>query len=298
MTSASESCAVIGAGNLGAAVAERLLAEGHDITLCDREAAKLRRFEAMGATTTASAADCVAREQVLVLVATEAQLRAVAANLARSAGERRDAPFRRLAVMSTVPAQAVRDVAAMLEPVGVAVVDAPVSGGAARARAGMLTVMAGGSEEDLAALSPLLASLASNVFHCGALGAGQMTKIVNNILCHANTALTAEAFRLGMAQGLRPAAMARAMEVSTGRNWLTATPTLAAETFAHHTSDRGVYDAILSILQKDMVIAADLTGEQEAAFPMIEGLAALIAAVGDETYETWRKVAADLDDRH
>lgn len=289
-------CAVIGAGNLGAPVCERLLARGHDLTACDRDPEKLRALAAKGAKTTTAAGDCAGHDRVLVLVTTGPQLGAVADEIARTrAGRSHETPAGCLAVMSTVPARAVYHAAGTLAAVGMRVVDAPVSGGAQRALAGQLTVMAGGAAEDIEALAPVFASLATNVFHCGGIGAGQAVKIVNNILCHANTALTGEAFRLGMALGLRREDMARVMEVSSGRNWLTASPTLAAETLAHHTGDRAVYAGILSILRKDMAIAADLALEQDAAFPMIAGIAKLIDRLGDETWDNWRAVAGTQD---
>lgn len=290
MNTTPHTVAVIGIGSLGGAIAERLIAQGLNVTVCDLDQGRLAAMKAKGARTTTSAADCADCETVLIVVLSEPQVRSVVAALATRAGA---SPMKRVAVMSTVPPQAVPEVAAILRPLGVAVLDAPNSGGRPRVMEGRLTIMAGGAAADLEGFAPVFGQIADNVFHCGDLGAGQITKIVNNVVCHANSALTAEVLRLGMAHGLTPEAMAQAMEVSTGRNYLTGFPGGIRQSIARHVTDRAVFDGILAVLKKDTHIGADLAAEEGGPYPMIAGVAALIDALGEETFETWRKVGKD-----
>ncbi|MBF9032687.1 NAD-binding protein [Rhodobacterales bacterium HKCCE2091] len=282
-------CALIGAGNIGTPMAARLLDRGFDLTVCDRDPARRDALAAMGAATTPDAAECAAHDAVLVVVSTETQLRAVAGDIASARSG--PGPATRLAIMSTVPAGTVWEIATTLGGAGIAVVDAPVSGGADRAAAGELTIMAGGEAADIAALDPVFSALATNVIACGGVGAGQSVKIVNNILCHAIQPLMAEALRLGLGQGLSTKVMIRAMEVSTGRNWLTADPALPARLMAAQTADRATHDGIVGILRKDMAIARDLAHAGDGDYPMIAGVADLVDGLGDETWDTWRVIA-------
>lgn len=291
----SQTYALIGAGNLGTPVARRLLDNWFDLTVCDRDQTRLRPLAVKGAKTTTSVADCASHDVILSLVRTEAELSEVVEEIA--CNRPGNAPKGRLVVLGTVPAIVLQDAAKRLAPVSISVVDAPVSGGAARARAGELTIMVGGANADIAALNPVFATLANHVFHCGGVGAGQAVKIVNNVLCHGVSVLMGEAMRLGLSQGLDPEIIAQVMEVSTGRNWLSAQPGLAAEVLGAQSVDRATFDGILAILQKDMVIAAELSDDAPGAYPMIKGVSDLIGGLGDETFETWRAVAEAGNDK-
>lgn len=279
--------AVIGAGAMGGAIARRLIAQGMDLTVCDVDPARLADFAALGARTTLTPADCAEAETVLIVVATAAQLAAVVSGeggLSQRAGQ---APMKRVAVMSTVPVDALHATQAALLPSGVRVVDAPVSGGGDRALAGQMTVIAGGDAADLADLAPVFDLMASNVFHCGPVGAGQMTKIVNNVICHANVALTAEVMKLGQSHGLSAEAMRQVMEVSSGRNYLTNKPEGIAAFYAGLAPDKAAFDGILAVLKKDVNIARDLTDAAPMDYPAIRGVAEVITGLGDETFATW-----------
>jgi len=284
---------VIGVGSLGDPVARRLLATRHSVTVCDKAPGRMDGLARAGARTVFTAADCMDCEVILLLVATEDQVLDVVGGPGGILSALDGSALRRLAVMSTIRPEVPSRIAAMLQPTGIALVDAPVSGGGKRALDGTLTIMAAGSDDDIDGFVQVFDHLASNVFRCGQLGAGQAAKIVNNILCHANTTLTAEAFRLGLAQGLDARLMTRILETSTGRNFMTATPDGVSEAFRYQATDMLVFNAMLEILKKDLHIAEQLIAGQERHFPMITGVASLIEGLGAETYETWRKVGFD-----
>jgi 3-hydroxyisobutyrate dehydrogenase len=102
---------------------------------------------------------------------------------------------------------------------GIAVIDAPVSGGTGGAIAGTLTFMVGGSEADLERARPVLEKMGSNIFHAGAAGAGQTAKICNNMLLGILMIGTSEALSLGAANGLDPKVLSEIMRRSSGGNW-------------------------------------------------------------------------------
>jgi 3-hydroxyisobutyrate dehydrogenase len=121
---------------------------------------------------------------------------------------------------STIAAASARTVAAAAADRGVGCLDAPVSGGTAGAAAGTLTFMVGGSADDLERARPVLAKMGANIFHAGPAGAGQTTKICNNMLLAIQMIGTAEALALGVASGLDPKVLSEIMRRSSGGNWV------------------------------------------------------------------------------
>lgn len=103
---------------------------------------------------------------------------------------------------------------------GIAVLDAPVSGGTAGAAAGTLTFMVGGCKDDLARAEPLLRKMGQNITHAGDAGAGQAAKLCNNMLLGILMIGTSEALSLGESLGLDPAVLAGIMRTSSGGNWV------------------------------------------------------------------------------
>ncbi|MEM8768116.1 MAG: 3-hydroxyisobutyrate dehydrogenase [Pseudomonadota bacterium] len=120
---------------------------------------------------------------------------------------------------STIDPATARVVAGAAAERGLAMLDAPVSGGTAGAEAGTLTFIVGGDAEALARARPLLEVMGGKVYHAGAAGAGQIAKICNNMLLAIHMAGTAEAIALGTANGLDPAVLSEIMQQSSGGNW-------------------------------------------------------------------------------
>ena len=110
-------------------------------------------------------------------------------------------------------------VSAGAQAAGIDFIDAPVSGGTGGAIAGTLTFMVGGSDAQLARAQPLLEKMGANIFHAGAVGAGQTAKICNNMLLGILMVGTSEAIALGVANGLDPKVLSEIMRRSSGGNW-------------------------------------------------------------------------------
>ena len=220
----------VGLGAIGAPLARALLESGHRLVVHDVEASRAESLGS-GAQVAPSPRDVADRaEVVFVSLPTPAVVREVADTLAGG---------RALKVyvdLSTTGVAVAREVAEAFAAAGVAVVDAPVSGGVAGANARTLAVMAAGDEEALARVEPLLRTFGENVFHVGREpGQGQLAKVLNNLLSATAMAITSEALVLGSAAGLEPQTLLDVFNAGSGRNTATSTkfPThVLPETFA------------------------------------------------------------------
>jgi 3-hydroxyisobutyrate dehydrogenase len=131
------------------------------------------------------------------------------------------APAGRLCVdMSTIDPGASQRVAARLEERGLRFLDAPVSGGVGGATAGTLAIMVGGDAGDLEEARPALAAMGGNIIHVGAVGAGEVAKLCNNLISGAALIAVAEAFRIGEAFGVDPQILTSVIAKSSGATWV------------------------------------------------------------------------------
>lgn len=198
---AHASIAWIGLGAIGTPMARTAAAAGFPVTAFDLSPAA-REAVADVATTAASAREAAQEaDVVVVMVATPAQLDSVLTGEGGIAGVLADATT--LLIMSTVGPAAIEQTLTTLDGITSHVVDAPVSGGAARAATGDLLVMVGGAEADVAIVRPLLDALAANAPVVGTKpGDGQRFKIVNQLLCGVHIAAAGEALALADSMGL------------------------------------------------------------------------------------------------
>lgn len=191
----------IGLGAMGGPMALATARAGMRVTAYDVFPASL---EAVGPDVAAAASACEAArgaDVVAIMVATGPQLQSVlfgedgiASVLTKDSV---------LLIMATVGPKAIEEAAAGLEATGARIVDAPVSGGVARAKTGDLLMMVGGAQADVAAVQPLLDAMASNAPVVGSKpGDGQRFKIVNQLLCGVHIAAAGEALALADSMGL------------------------------------------------------------------------------------------------
>ena len=157
---------------------------------------------------------------------------------------------------------ATMDMAERLSKQGVVLVDAPVSGMEARAKSGELTIMYGGSPEVFDALTPALGAMGNNVLNMGAVGSGQLTKLVNQLLFNISCAAIAEILPMAAKLGLDPEKVTQVVTTGTGRSF-------AAEFFAPLALE-GVFDQgyPLKHAYKDMISAADISANRQIPLPM------------------------------
>jgi len=202
----------IGLGNQGAPIAHRIADAGLALAVWARRAQVLDAFSAKGAAAAASVADLgEACDHVGVCVLTDADVVEICRQLIPVMRQ-----GSRIAIHSTVLPQTCIALAAECAGRGVAVIDAPVSGGASRAEKGTLTVMCGGDEAVFTASLPVFQTFGQEIVLLGPIGAGQRAKIVNNALLAANIAMAHAALGAGEAMGLDRAALARTIRSSSG----------------------------------------------------------------------------------
>jgi 2-hydroxy-3-oxopropionate reductase len=213
MTFNRQRIAVIGVGIMGSAIARRLLECGHAVSVFDLDKAKVQVLQAQGAHAAPTAADAAAASDFVI---TSLNAAAVVERALFGENGVADAPAdaQRLVIdMSSIDPPSTRRIAQTLrERTGMGFVDAPLSGGAPKALLGQLTVMAGGSAEDVTRARAVMDSLCANYTHMGESGAGQTTKLVNQLLCAIGFQAVAEAVRIAEAGGVDasklPAALA------------------------------------------------------------------------------------------
>ena len=212
----SETIGFVGLGNMGAPMAGRLIDAGHALVVFDVNAKPLAALAARGARAAASAAEVASlTETVLTSLPTPDVVEAVALGAAGIAAGTR---VKRLIELSTCgPRVAVR-IGAELAGKSIALIDSPVSGGVAGARAGTLAVMAACERVEFDLVRPIL-EVIGRPFHVGTRpGLGQMMKLVNNLLSGAALAITSEAMLLGVKAGLDPDTMVAVINAGSGRN--------------------------------------------------------------------------------
>jgi len=208
----------IGLGNMGAPMARNLLKAGHSVRVFDVVADNVAKLAADGATVAVSARDAVARAQILItMLPSSPHVRAVYLGDEGVIGAA--VPGTTLIDSSTIDPQTAREVAAAAAARGLAMADAPVSGGTGGALAGTLTFMIGAAPDTFAAIKPVLAQMGKNIVHCGPAGTGQVAKICNNLLLGISMIGVAEAMNLGVSLGIDPKVLAGVINTSSGRCW-------------------------------------------------------------------------------
>lgn len=213
--------AFIGLGNMGGPMAMNLLKAGHTLSAFDLSADACKKFAADGLPIAKSAAETVADADVVVsMLPASAHVEGLFLGSAGKPGLLESIRSGTLVIdSSTIAAATSIKVAQAAAARGVAMIDAPVSGGTGGAIAGTLTFMVGGDAKDLERARPVLEKMGANIFHAGAAGAGQTAKICNNMLLGILMIGTSEALALGVANGLDPKVLSEIMRRSSGGNW-------------------------------------------------------------------------------
>lgn len=254
----------IGLGNMGEPMARNLLQAGYDVAVVPhRRREPADRLAAEGARVMNSPAEAaVGADFVVTMVPNLPQIEESVF------GERGFAkhakPGMVLINMSTVSPSGIQELAARLEPHGVSVCDAPVSGGPFRATDGTLTIMAGAAADVFAKAKPILDVLGENIFHTGELGTGQVAKLCNNMLGATLMAINSEVLTMGVKAGVDAQTLREIILKSTGANfqlehWMPKNVLL----------DQYEPGFALKLMYKDIGLARDMAKEQ--GVPMFIG---------------------------
>ena len=207
-----EPVGMVGTGNMGGRITRRMVNAGYAVLAIDAEAA---RIPACGATAAKDLAELAERCDVIMLSLPDSP---VIESVIRSPGglleHARDGQV--IVDLSTANPASTRDLHDELQGRGVRYLDAGISGGAAGAEKGTLTLMIGGDAAALAQVRPLLDTFSAHVHHMGGSGAGHVTKVLNNFLNGVTLAATAEVMVAGKKAGLDLAQLLEVINTSTG----------------------------------------------------------------------------------
>ncbi len=271
----------IGLGNMGRPMALNLLKQGFALVVHDIDPAKTAPLRERGAKIAESPEQVAsAADRTIVMVETTAQAEAVIT------GEhgiiRRAKPGHIVLCMSTIDPFVARRLAGELAARGVAMLDAPVSGGTVRAASGELSIIAGGDAATFEACRDVFKAIGTKLFHVGAVGQGLAMKLVNNMLIQVNRVAVAEALVMGVKAGLDPQMIYDVVRVSTGTShaFETGVPKILARDF----SPGGTVD----ITYKDQ--------ELETAFAKQLGVPLLLANVTQQLYQMARAAGLNKED--
>jgi 3-hydroxyisobutyrate dehydrogenase len=208
--------AFIGVGNMGGGMALNLVKAGHAVAAFDLSVDALARVAAGGAVAAASAVAAATGADAVITMLPAGQHVRAAYEGELFAAARPDAILIDCSTIDVATAKALGEGAAER---GLAMVDAPVSGGTAAADAGTLTFMAGGPAAAFDAARPILEKMGKAVIHAGGPGMGQAAKIANNMILGATMIATAEAFVLAEKLGLDAQTFFDIASKASGQSW-------------------------------------------------------------------------------
>ena len=271
---------VIGVGILGRPVAEELLAGGFEVIVRDVDPTAVRGLPEQGATVAASAAEVGERcAVVLVLVQTEDQCRQVVDEVVAAA-----TPSTTVAVMATITPEVVEELAATAAAAGVDLVDAPFAGqGVDSVRSHSMSVLAGGPEEVVERLRPIVEPQLGRLVPAGPLGAGAAVKLAHNVMVYLGYLSVVEAVELARAAGVTDGLVA---EVTRASGTLSSQSEVFLEIYERRRLDRGTeaesatFRTYAALLDKDLRHAVELGAAHGVDLPA----ARLMSTRGAATY--------------
>ena len=206
----TQTITLIGAGAMGGAIGARLVATGAALRVFDLDPVKVAALVDLGAVSAPSAAEAARGSTAVILSLNAAHIVRAAVFGAGGVAEGA-APGTLVIDMSSIDPVATKALAAEASAKGLRWVDSPLSGGIPKAATGELTLMQGGAEADVAEAQGVLRGVAANQTRMGGPGAGQTTKLINQVLCGLGFLAVAEATALAEAAGVDAAMIPKAL---------------------------------------------------------------------------------------
>jgi 3-hydroxyisobutyrate dehydrogenase len=252
--------AFIGLGTMGQGMAGNVLKAGHDLTIHNRSREKEEKLAAKGARRAASPREAASDAEIIVICVSDTP--DVEEIILGETGVIHGAAEGVIVVdMSTISPTATRSLAAKLGGRGVKMLDAPVSGGSEGAQEGTLAIMVGGDAADFKKALPILEAMGKTVTHVGAVGAGQITKAINQIIISGTYMTLAEGLTLGIKAGLDMYKVVDAIRGGAASSWVLDN---RAKNVIDNTYPLGFR---VRLHQKDLKIALDTARELGVTLP-------------------------------
>ncbi len=252
----------IGIGLMGKPMTLRLLAGGYKVAVWNRSKDKLVPVTAKGAVAKDSPAEVARFADIVMMCVTDQN--SVKEVLFGAGGVAEGAAEGKIVIdFSSIAPSAARDYAAKLEALGMGYIDAPVSGGTVGAEEGTLAIMAGGKSEQIEFVRPLIAELASRFTRMGESGAGQVTKLANQVIVASLFPVIAEAMRLAEAAGVDAAKLPEALRGGFADS-------KPLQVFGPRMASRAYEPALgtSNVMLKDLMNAVTLAEEAGVLLPM------------------------------
>ncbi|NJD30099.1 MAG: NAD(P)-dependent oxidoreductase [Chloroflexi bacterium] len=266
----------IGLGTMGAAMAANAARAGFEISAWNRTPGRAPELAALGVHQAPSLAEVAkASEIVITIVSDTPDVEAVLFGpdgVAKGA-----APGTLVVDMSTISPSATRSFAERLRERGIAMLDAPVSGGSEGAQKGTLTIFVGGAADDLERARPVLESLGTTITHVGPIGAGQAVKAVNQVILAGGYLGVAEGIVLALKAGLDVQQVVTALSGGAAQSWV-----LSNRSGRMLANDYPLGFKV-ALHRKDLRIALELAGETGTVLPisaLVETIEAGLIAQG------------------
>ncbi|HEY6012499.1 MAG TPA: NAD(P)-dependent oxidoreductase [Candidatus Limnocylindrales bacterium] len=261
MTAERQRVAFLGLGTMGAAMAANLARAGFDVTGWNRTPGRTPELAGLGVTMAPNPAAAAAAADVVVICVSDTP--DVEAVLFGPDGVADGARAGTLVIdCSTIAPSGSWDFAARLKEHGLAMVDAPVSGGSEGAKNATLTIFVGGDEDDVARARPVLAALGKTITHVGPIGAGQAVKAVNQVILAATYLGVAEGIVLAIKAGLDVEQVVAALGGGAAQSWV-----LANRSGRMLDNDYPLGFKV-SLHRKDLGIALELANQLGAVLPV------------------------------
>jgi L-threonate 2-dehydrogenase len=253
---------LIGLGAMGSGMARSLRRAGHQVHVYDVRAEAAQAFATEGGTACASPAELAAHCDVIVsVVVNAAQTESVLFGPEGCAAAMK--PGAVFIMCSTVDPNWSVALEARLAAKSILYLDAPISGGAARAASGEMTMMTSGTAQAYAKCEPLLHAMAAKVYKLGdKAGAGSKVKIINQLLAGVHIAAAAEAMALGLREGVDPAALYEVITHSAGNSWM------FENRMAHVLAGDYTPLSAVDIFVKDLGLVLDLARASKFPLPL------------------------------
>jgi 3-hydroxyisobutyrate dehydrogenase len=253
----------IGLGDIGKPMAERIARSQLELCVFDARSQQAADLVQLGACVARSVAEVAQRSDfVSVVVRTTEQVREVVLGAGGLLEGLASGSI--IAIHSTAARSTLKEIGERCADRGVGLLDAPVSGGAARARAGSLACLVGGDPELLERSRPVIELFARSIFHLGAIGAGQAGKLVNNLLYFICMVGSRECMKLAVAAGVSEDVAAAVIRASSGNNFTTAQ---WAE-WKRKVREEGAQERISALAHKDIGMALQMARELSIDVPL------------------------------
>jgi 3-hydroxyisobutyrate dehydrogenase len=270
---------VVGLGNMGRGMALSLARAGHEVLGTDASEAARSAIAPEGIAVFEGVGPLCARADLLILSLPTAEI--VEAVVAGPGGVIAHArPGLRVVDTSTSHPETTRRLAAALAAQGMAMIDAPVSGGPKGAITATMTMVIGGTDDDVAAVEPILADMSAKRVHVGSVGAGHVCKIINNLLCAAHLLTASEAMRIARDAEVDPERLLEGLNAGSGRSGVTLVnlPTWVLN---------GAFDSgfTMALMRKDVRLATQLIAKLALDLP-----------IARETARIWSESAGSIGD--